>query len=54
MWVIKTGTLPGLKVIDGETRRIVYAVENLEYLALSYVWGSMSSGEPSYQVDSTK
>ncbi|XTI88170.1 hypothetical protein V2W45_1520575 [Cenococcum geophilum] len=42
----KPAPLPGLQVTDCETRRIAYAAENLEYLALSYVWGSMLSGEP--------
>jgi len=37
----------GLKVIDCTTRRIVFASKGWKYAALSYVWGSSSSAEPS-------
>jgi hypothetical protein len=37
----------GLKVIDCTTRRIVFALKDWKYAALSYVWGSSSPTEPS-------
>lgn len=42
----------GLKVIDCETRHIVSATEDLKYLGLSYMWGSVLSMEPNYRVNS--
>lgn len=38
--------LKRLKVIDCSTRTVVNAPEDCKYLALSYVWGSLSTLEP--------
>ena len=38
----------GLRIIDCVGRRIISASENVEYLALSYVWGSLPSIGSSY------
>jgi hypothetical protein len=35
--------VPGFKIIDCETRHIIQPTKSVEYLALSYVWGSASS-----------
>lgn len=37
--------IPGLQVIDSESRRVVKAPPQCKYLALSYVWGKIKHSE---------
>lgn len=42
---ISRGDIPGLQVIDSESRTVVKAPPQCKYLALSYVWGKVKHSE---------
>lgn len=42
---ISRGDIPGLQVIDSESRKVVKAPPQCRYLALSYVWGKVKHSE---------
>lgn len=41
----RTPDIPGLRVIDTESRKVVEAPPQCQYLALSYVWGKVKHSE---------
>ena len=47
----KSIPLPGLKVIDCQTRNIIPAPKNCPYIALSYVWGKKDDEQENVQHD---
>lgn len=43
--ISRTPDIPGLQVIDSESRKVVKAPPQCKYLALSYVWGKVKHSD---------